>query len=84
MSIRIPTKDGQPAMVFICGPGKGVEKKYACICCGWETDDIEQIAVNMCWDCVYGKPGCKSCGMDENRERNCQETTGSENLLPEP
>lgn len=47
--------------IIVCGPGKGTEKKYSCICCGWETDDIEQMAVSMCWDCVYGKEGCPNC-----------------------
>jgi hypothetical protein len=57
--------------IIICGPAKGEDKKYKCICCGWETDDLEQIAVNMCWDCVFGyRAGCESC----------QALTGSEIL----
>jgi hypothetical protein len=39
--------------IIFCGPAVGESAKYRCISCGWETDDVEQIAVNQCWACVF-------------------------------
>jgi len=65
--------------VIICGLGKGKVKKYSCICCGWETDDIEEMAVSMCWDCVCGtKKGCRNCESFDIKVGEWQENTGSE------
>jgi len=52
--------------VIICGPAMGVEKKFACICCHMESDDPEDFAVSLCWECMDpdGKPGCESCARD--------------------
>lgn len=39
--------------IIICGLNPGTEKKHACPFCGFESDDIEDFATGMCWDCVY-------------------------------
>lgn len=46
---------------FFCGPDKGTDKPYACICCHEEFDDIDQLAVSLCWECNTGKFDCAAC-----------------------
>jgi hypothetical protein len=38
---------------IICGVPKNEEGKYFCPYCNFESDDIEQFAISMCWDCAF-------------------------------
>lgn len=60
---------------IICGPAQGKIKKYACICCHVESDNIEDFAVSMCWECglsADGKEGCVSCAEMREAEKRME------------
>jgi hypothetical protein len=40
-------------MIIICGIPPGKTLSYGCPCCDFESDDIEDFATSMCWECVY-------------------------------
>lgn len=39
--------------IISCGPDKGIEKLYKCIACDFESDDLENFGVSMCWECIF-------------------------------
>ncbi len=41
--------------VIICGLAPGTVKKYRCPFCDYESDDIDNFATAMCWNCVYAE-----------------------------
>ena len=47
--------------MIICGIPKNAEGLYYCPCCGFISENLDNFAIGMCWDCVYGKRGCISC-----------------------
>lgn len=48
--------------MIVCGPAQGTKARpYRCICCRRTFDDIEQLAVSICWDCMMGRIECQSC-----------------------
>ena len=44
-------------MIYICGIAKGTTHAYKCPYCDFESDDLEDFATSMCWDCVYRPEG---------------------------
>lgn len=51
-------------VMICCGPKKGVRKAFRCGCCGFETDDIEAMAMSTCWACSGiggGNLDCENC-----------------------
>lgn len=58
--------------VTICGLPRGDKHAWKCPCCGLESDDKEDFAVTVCWDCASGNPNCPSCverGVEISRHR---------------
>lgn len=39
--------------IIICGIDKGTTHAYKCPYCDFESDDLENFATSMCWECVY-------------------------------
>lgn len=39
--------------IIICRLPQGRTKKYGCPYCGFESDNLDDFAVGMCWSCVY-------------------------------
>ena len=42
--------------MILCGVPKGDKARYRCPYCGFQSDDIEDFAVSMCWSCAF-EPG---------------------------
>lgn len=41
------------AGIIVCGIQQGFEHNYRCPYCGHESDDLEDFAISMCWDCIW-------------------------------
>jgi hypothetical protein len=42
--------------VILCGGiSRGEDRLYHCPFCSFKSDDIEQFAIGMCWNCVYSE-----------------------------
>jgi len=39
---------------IMCGLDKGETHKYKCSFCDYESNNIDNFATSMCWECVYG------------------------------
>lgn len=39
--------------VIVCGIPKNEQGQYYCPYCDYKSDDIENFAIAMCWDCVF-------------------------------
>jgi hypothetical protein len=38
--------------IVICGLPRGENHEYKCMVCGFESDERDDYAVNMCWECI--------------------------------
>lgn len=48
------TENPKPGVtMIICGIPRNQEGMYYCPYCDFVSDDIEQFAISMCWDCAF-------------------------------
>lgn len=66
------------ASVIVCGIPKHTSGKYYCPYCSFESDDIDQFAVGMCWNCMYDETEdiTMASKFKEGQEVVVKETTG--------
>ena len=63
------TENPKPGFsIIICGISKNEEGLYYCPYCDFTSDDIEQFATSMCWDCAF----------PDELEEQCLPTIGNE------
>lgn len=41
------------SLIRVCSTPKNDAGEYSCPYCGYTSEDIENFAVGMCWDCVF-------------------------------